>query len=437
MSNGFQYEYMNEASIDSELICIICNKTLEDPQCTPCDHIFCKSCITEWIQRNNMSCPTCRRLLRIHELIQASRTVRNILGKIHVKCMTCGKIDLERSDFEQHVAIACPAACLAADIMCPWTGTRGQLDNHLTNCSYQNLRPILVSLMAERQQLKEQVSQRTAAWNQSKEETMQLKNVIEQHKIRTENSRRHFKEREMQDKTQMDQYLNKCRKFEEQLKREQNQNDQRHNEIDHLKDQKKELLAQMDKCKKEFQVLTEQLKRERTQNDANQSHIRSLKEKLKQKTAAAEDYRNDTMQLNDQLKKQRAKTSEYVTEVKMINEQMKDQHRTETQQLREKEMHYKADIAEYQKEIKQLKQQMEHEQIRLNEIHEENQDESNHMKRTVQVQNEQPMGEMDSDSGRISSVWSRLSDRNTLFKPNQKTRRHTRKRLAHRHCQYK
>ncbi|CAF1544639.1 unnamed protein product, partial [Rotaria magnacalcarata] len=241
---------MNEASIDSELICIICNKTLEDPQCTPCDHIFCKSCITEWIQRNNMSCPTCRRLLRIHELIQASRTVRNILGKIHVKCMTCGKIDLERSDFEQHVAIACPAACLAADIMCPWTGTRGQLDNHLTNCSYQNLRPILVSLMAERQQLKEQVSQRTAAWNQSKEETMQLKNVIEQHKIRTENSRRHFKEREMQDKTQMDQYLNKCRKFEEQLKREQNQNDQRHNEIDHLKDQKKELLAQMDKCKK-------------------------------------------------------------------------------------------------------------------------------------------------------------------------------------------
>ncbi|CAF4547241.1 unnamed protein product, partial [Rotaria magnacalcarata] len=41
---------------------------------------------------------------------------------------------------------------------------------------------------------------------------------------------------------------------------------------------------------------------------------------------------------------------------------------------------------------------MEHEQIRLNEIHEENQDESNHMKRTVQVQNEQPMGEMDSDS---------------------------------------
>ncbi|CAF1523260.1 unnamed protein product, partial [Rotaria magnacalcarata] len=250
MSNGFQYEYMNEASIDSELICIICNKTLEDPQCTPCDHIFCKSCITEWIQRNNMSCPTCRRLLRIHELIQASRTVRNILGKIHVKCMTCGKIDLERSDFEQHVAIACPAACLAADIMCPWTGTRGQLDNHLTNCSYQNLRPILMSLMAERQQLKEQVSQRTAALNQSKEETMQLKNVIEQHKIRTENSRRHFKEREMQDKTQMDQYLNKCRKFEEQLKREQNQNDQRHNEIDHLKDQKKELLAQMDKCKK-------------------------------------------------------------------------------------------------------------------------------------------------------------------------------------------
>ncbi|CAB0021065.1 unnamed protein product [Nesidiocoris tenuis] len=40
-------------------ICVVCMEKLTSPTTTPCGHIFCWNCITEWAQ-NEERCPICR-----------------------------------------------------------------------------------------------------------------------------------------------------------------------------------------------------------------------------------------------------------------------------------------------------------------------------------------------------------------------------------------
>ena len=42
--------------------CQICLENINEKYFTKCNHIFCKSCITKWLLKNN-SCPTCRHIL--------------------------------------------------------------------------------------------------------------------------------------------------------------------------------------------------------------------------------------------------------------------------------------------------------------------------------------------------------------------------------------
>ena len=108
MSEGIEYEYTNEASIDRELICTICTGPFNDPWCTPCDHTFCHVCITSWIDAKNASCPICRKHVSGILLKQANRTVRNILDRIPVKCTKCGQREIQRGQFENHISKMCP-----------------------------------------------------------------------------------------------------------------------------------------------------------------------------------------------------------------------------------------------------------------------------------------------------------------------------------------
>jgi hypothetical protein len=154
---------MNETSIDPELICIICNSPFNDPLCTPCDHTFCRECITGWINGGNLSCPMCRQhLVSANSLVQASRTVRNMLDRLPVKCILCEKTELQRCNFSEHMGRVCSKVqvpCPSADIKCLWKGPRDQLNNHVATCAFQPLRSILSELMSENRQLKEQMKQ--------------------------------------------------------------------------------------------------------------------------------------------------------------------------------------------------------------------------------------------------------------------------------------
>ncbi|CAF0880506.1 unnamed protein product [Rotaria sordida] len=167
MTDGCEFEfmeYMDEQSIDRNLICSICHKPLKDPVCTPCDHTYGRACITQWLhQSNNCSCPVCvKKPLSINELTQASRPLRNILDQLRVQCILCAQTDLQRGNFVDHINKVCPKSvvqCKAADIKCPWEGPRNELQNHITTCIFEPLRPVLASLIAESRQLIDHVQQ--------------------------------------------------------------------------------------------------------------------------------------------------------------------------------------------------------------------------------------------------------------------------------------
>ena len=127
--------------------------------------MYCSQCITQWIQSKNnaSSCPACREPLSLSDLTQASRTVRNMLDKLRVKCKRCGQTELQRCDyFTNHIRTGCPKAdipCLASDIMCPWHGPRDALSSHLETCHFEPLRHVLISLITRNHQLEGQAAE--------------------------------------------------------------------------------------------------------------------------------------------------------------------------------------------------------------------------------------------------------------------------------------
>ncbi|CAF1355014.1 unnamed protein product [Adineta ricciae] len=154
------YEYVDEASIDPELICSICHQPFQDPQYTPCDDTFCRRCITQWIQTQNTSCPICRKSLSIDNLTQVNRPLRNMLNRLQVKCTTCGQSGLQRGDLDDHMNKICPKMeilCSSADIRCSWKGQREQLDEHLSTCAFNSLRYVIIPLVTENSEFKEQI----------------------------------------------------------------------------------------------------------------------------------------------------------------------------------------------------------------------------------------------------------------------------------------
>lgn len=156
-NNNHKYEYMDDASVDSELICSICNKPFIDPVSTSCDHTFCQDCIKRWIEKGKKTCPTCRhKIPTTDQFTQVSRPLRNILDRLQIKCSTCGQTGLQRDNFNDHINKIRPKVhipCTAADIKCPWSGLREELQQHLTTCKFEPLRTLLSQLLTDNGQL--------------------------------------------------------------------------------------------------------------------------------------------------------------------------------------------------------------------------------------------------------------------------------------------
>ena len=55
-----------ESCIDDE--CPICFENFEDASKTPCNHIFCKECIMDWLS-HTASCPMCRTTMATAQLV--------------------------------------------------------------------------------------------------------------------------------------------------------------------------------------------------------------------------------------------------------------------------------------------------------------------------------------------------------------------------------
>ena len=160
------YEYMDKASIDKDLNCEYCNNPLVDPVSTPCKHTFCRLCIEQKIKKTGGACakPKCKnKSIALEDLTPVTeRIVLNMLDRLLVKCSSCGTSNIQRGAFEKHATKLCPKAtvtCSAADLKCPWIGSSDQLKHHVMVCSYEQIRPILMEIIQDNRQLKEQIQQ--------------------------------------------------------------------------------------------------------------------------------------------------------------------------------------------------------------------------------------------------------------------------------------
>ncbi|CAF2408487.1 unnamed protein product [Rotaria sp. Silwood2] len=166
IATSTSYEYMDKAAIDKDLFCDYCNNPLVDPVSTPCKHTFCRMCIQNKFKKTGGTCakPKCKnRSISLNDLTSVTeRIVLNMLDRLLVKCMLCGTINIPRASFEKHVTNFCPkvtVSCTAIDLKCPWIGSNEQLKQHISVCTYEQMRPILTEITQNNHQLKEQIQQ--------------------------------------------------------------------------------------------------------------------------------------------------------------------------------------------------------------------------------------------------------------------------------------
>ncbi|CAF0891433.1 unnamed protein product [Rotaria sordida] len=145
MAHNNEYEYENESSVDSELICAICLNPFDEPISTLCEHIFCVDCIKLWLKKD-LSCPICREILIENNLKSViNQNILNKLDQLQVKCRLCQQKHIKRKRFDYHIDKQCSkviVSCSAADIKCPWKGQRIDLQSHQMNCIYYSNRKL-------------------------------------------------------------------------------------------------------------------------------------------------------------------------------------------------------------------------------------------------------------------------------------------------------
>ena len=68
-----------DENMNNDVTCIVCYNTIEKENIckTNCNHIYCKGCLNEWLDRGNVDCPMCRSPVR-------SYLNDNIMNKIVV-----------------------------------------------------------------------------------------------------------------------------------------------------------------------------------------------------------------------------------------------------------------------------------------------------------------------------------------------------------------
>ena len=82
--------FIRTKSIEAELICSICTDVVEDPVQTEFDHIFCRDCINEWLQKGNGTCPVERHVISQDSLKSPNRIIKQILNNLIIRCKSYG-----------------------------------------------------------------------------------------------------------------------------------------------------------------------------------------------------------------------------------------------------------------------------------------------------------------------------------------------------------
>ncbi len=125
-----------EQIVSQTLHCIICTNVIKDPvMCPQNEHLFCRACITRHLM-NSQTCPTCMQPLIVKTLRQASRSIRNLLAELKIRCeffdRGCGKF-IELGDLERHVADCGFAPVVCSNEGCQLEVNKQDLLHHETS----------------------------------------------------------------------------------------------------------------------------------------------------------------------------------------------------------------------------------------------------------------------------------------------------------------
>ncbi|CAF4559677.1 unnamed protein product [Rotaria socialis] len=281
ISNNF-YKYTDRKSIDPHLICELCNNPFIDPIVTECDHIYCRACITKYME-NGSCCPaqSCSQLLSNDNstLNRPSRIILSMLDDINVQCELCGEINLYRRNFDEHIKencseyrIDCPGKALG----CIWFEPRNQYNEHIKACLFEKLRPTTDELydmikkqglrieehrtQAEQEKVKVQ-EQNTKLEEKMHQQKIELEDKIQEQKIQyemlIEQQKTQLEKAMTQQKIELDDRIQKQKiQYEgliEQLENAQSENQNQKNEISSARGEIAKLAGDIDRMKSSIQ----------------------------------------------------------------------------------------------------------------------------------------------------------------------------------------
>jgi len=188
------YTYVDEDSVDPELICSICHNPFVIPVShVLCNNMFCASCI-----EGQSQCPLCRKLLSKDTMSVAPRPILNILDKLKVFCPICHN-SLNRGELAIHIA-NCPVPCTlgcgekvapkekldheknkcinkivnctAVDVGCDFSAPRNEIAAHVATCKLMEMKPLFLLMMNEITKMKAEIREELAKeMNEFKQET--------------------------------------------------------------------------------------------------------------------------------------------------------------------------------------------------------------------------------------------------------------------------
>eukprot|EP00742_Colponemidia_sp_Colp-10_P001457 GILJ01001567.1.p1 GENE.GILJ01001567.1~~GILJ01001567.1.p1 ORF type:complete len:262 (-),score=12.80 GILJ01001567.1:74-859(-) len=118
--------------------CPICHDVVEDAVETPCEHLFCKQCISSV---KNGCCPSCRATFSTQQIKPPHRIIRERLAELQMLCrrhsMGCEAI----FDVASAAVLKHESECPYVEVPCPSTGChvrflRSDFANHLDRCEF-------------------------------------------------------------------------------------------------------------------------------------------------------------------------------------------------------------------------------------------------------------------------------------------------------------
>jgi hypothetical protein len=111
--------------------CMICLLTADNPVICKNQHLYCRTCISQWLAQQQ-ACPTCKEGLTVGTLTP-NRTAADYIADCRVRC------DSNLGSFQEDTPAAKKqksGASSAAIVGCDWVGKMCELNQHKESCEY-------------------------------------------------------------------------------------------------------------------------------------------------------------------------------------------------------------------------------------------------------------------------------------------------------------